>query len=214
MSKFIRWSGIAHTILAAFHPKLKLGQAREIFAAALGHKSYASAIKNDIQALESTAKYVVLDQQLVLQRAIALGIPLTADQWWSVQHSISPGRVCGGCWIGSEWLMQSAAKSIFESSSLPLFDQIAAEIGFCDGHWARTAEALPGHSDADEIALLVHGEVQAFHDDVALATPVIAEVRFRKVGRQLFSEGRLVDAIRHGVPRSYEPIFEGEIYGP
>jgi hypothetical protein len=49
-----------------------------------------------------------------------------------------------------------------------------------------------------------------YYDD----TPVVAEVRFQRVGRQLYGEGRLVHAAQHGAPRPYEPNFEGDVYGP
>lgn len=213
MKKFVRWSGIIHTALSSFYPKLKLGQARELFAAALGHNSYASFRKHDLLALESQAKYVVLDIEQVLLRAAAIGVPLTEDQWWTAHRELTPSRVSKGLYIGEARMMQSAARNVFEDSSHQIFDEIANAIGAKDGHWARSAEPLADAGlTTNELAMLVYGDVHAMNEEVALATPVVAEVRFPRIGRQLYAKGRLIHAAQHGAPEPYEPSFEGEYY--
>lgn len=214
MTRFISWSGLVHTTLSAFYPKFKLSQAKELLAAGLGHNTYTSLRQHDLVALES-AKYVVLDLERLLQRAASMGIPLTLDQWWKAHHELTPGRVTKGCYLGEARVMESAARHVFEDSSHPCFYEIARRTGMKDGHWAYNAEPWPGQDVAtDELAMLVYGDVQALNEHVALATPVIAEVRFKRIGKQLHGEGRLVQAAQHGEPRPYEPTYEAEIYGP
>lgn len=214
MNKFILWSGIFHKTLASFHPKLKLGQSRELFAAAIGHNSYASLRQHDLQSLESVAKYVLLDSNAVLLRATDIGVHLTVDQWWAVFCQLTPGRVSGSCWIGEEKLMLSAARAVFEDTSCSLYHQIADAIGMKDGHWAISAEGFPfEHSAPGELRVLVRGCVQAFSEEQALSTPVMAEICFPIVGRRLYGEGRLENAVKTGDAQPYEQVFEGEVYG-
>lgn len=214
MTRFISWSGIVHTTISALYPSFKLSQAREVLAAGLGHNTYASLRFHDLEALES-ARYVVLDFDRVLQRASGMRVPLTLDQWWKTLHELTPGRVTKGCSLGDARVMEIVARNVFERDSHPLFQEIANRTGMKDGHWAHRAAPLPAQVPfADELAMLVHGDVQAFNDQVALATPVIAEVRFKRIGRHLFGEGRIAHAAQHGEPRPYEPNDEMEIYGP
>lgn len=214
MTRFTNWSGIVHTTLSTLYPYFKLGQARELLAAGLGHNTYASLRQHDLDALES-ARYVVLDLERLLQRAAGMGVQLTLEQWWSTHHELTPGRITKGCYLGDARVMESAARHVFEESSHPLFYEIANRTGMKDGHWAHDAAPLQGQDPVvDELAMLVHGDVQAFNEHDALATPVIAEVRFKRIGRQLYAEGRIEQVAQHGEPRQYEPIDEAEIYGP
>jgi hypothetical protein len=214
MTRFTSWSGIVHTTLSTLYPYFKLGQARELLAAGLGHNTYASLRLHDLAALES-AKYVVLDLERLMQRAADIGVPLTLDQWWLTHRELTPGRITKGCYLGEARVMESAARHVFEDSSHPLFYEIAKRIGMKDGHWAHGATPLPGQDPvADELAMLVHGDVQALNEHDALATPVIAEVRFKRIGRQLYAEGHIAQVAQHGEARPYEPIDEAEIYGP
>jgi hypothetical protein len=214
MTRFTSWSGIVHTTLSTLYPYFKLGQARELLAAGLGHNTYASLRLQDLVALES-AKYVVLDLERLMQRAADIGVPLTLDQWWLTHRELTPSRTTKGCYLGEARVMESAARHVFEDSSHPLFYEIAKRTGMKDGHWARDATPLPGQDPvADELAMLVHGDVQALNEHDALATPVIAEVRFKRIGRQLYAEGHIAQVAQHGEPRPYEPIDEAEIYGP
>jgi hypothetical protein len=214
MTRFTTWSGIVHTTLSTLYPFFKLGHARELLAAGLGHNTYASLRLYDLAALES-AEYVVLDLERLMQRAAGIGVPLTLEQWWPTHHELTPGRITKGCYLGEARVMESAARHVFEDSLHPLFYEIANRTGMKDEHWAYDAAPLPGQDPiADELAMLVHGDVQAFNEHDALATPVIAEVRFKRIGRQLYAGGRIAQVAQHGEPRPYEPIYEAEIYGP
>lgn len=215
MSKFVTWSGIVHATLRSSFPKLKLGQARELLAASLGHNSYASLREHDLHALESSAIHVLLSNGAAMRRALELGLALTDDQWWVVQHVLTRGEVSVLSWLGGTAVMPNAARRVFEDTSYPLFHQIARAIGMKDGQWAHRTVTLPSEgARADELVILVYGEVRAFNETVCLATPVIGEVRFRQVGRQLYGPGHLVHATQNGAPYPYEPIDEGDVYGP
>jgi len=215
MSKFVTWSGIVHATLRSSFPKLKLGQARELLAASLGHNSYASLREHDLQALESSAIHVLPSHAGVLRRAYELGLALTDDQWWVVQRALTRGEVSLFSSLGGNAVMPNAARRVFEDTSHPLFHQIARAIGMQDGQWAhRTVTLAPEGSRADELTILVYGEVRAFSETACLATPVIGEVTFPRVGRQLYGAGHLVRATQNGQPYPYEPIDEGDVYGP
>jgi hypothetical protein len=62
--------------------------------------------------------------------------------------------------------------------------------------------------------MLVHRDVQAFNEHDALATSAIAEVRLKRVGRQLYAGGYIAHVAQHGEPRTYEPIYEADVYEP
>ena len=214
MTRFTSWSGIVHTTLSTLYPHFKLGQARELLAAGLGHNTYASLRARDLAALES-AKYVVLDVERLIQRAADMGVPLTLGQWWLAHRELTPGRVTKGCYLGEATVMESAARHVFEDDSHPLFYEIAKRTGMKNGHWAHGATPLQGqNAEAEELTMLVHGDVEALNEHVAIATPVIAEVRFKRIGRQLYAEGHIAQAAQHGEPRPFEPNDELETYGP
>lgn len=214
MTRFTSWSGIVHTTLSTLYPRFKLGQAQELLAAGLGHNTYASLRIHDLTALES-AKYVVLDLERLIQRASEIGVPLTPEQWWLTHRELTSGRITNGCYLGEARVMESAARHAFEDSSHPLLYDIAKRTGMKDGHWAYGATPLPGQDTvSDELTMVVHGDVQALNEHVALATPVIAEVRFKRIGRQLYAEGRITQVAQYGEPHPYEPNDEAEIYGP
>lgn len=159
MSKFVRWSGIVHTTLSSFHPKLKLGQAGELFAAALGHNSYASLREHDLHALETIATYIVLDHERVLRRAVALDVPLSEDEWWTVHCALTPGRVSQERYIGDTGLMRSAACHVFEDTCHPLLNEIANAVGRKDGQWARRAEPLPCTDAPPDVLSMLYMEM-------------------------------------------------------
>lgn len=214
MTRFNRWGGIVHASLSAAYPRFKLSQAKELLAAGLGHNTYASLRQSDLATLDS-ARYVVLDLERLLRRAASIGMPLTLEQWWKAHRELTPSGVTRGCYLGEAQVMESAARHVFEDSAHPCFDDIAGRTGVKDGHWAYSAARWEDPDvPLDGLAMRVHGCVQAFNDRIALATPVMAEIRFPRIGRQLFGEGRLVHAAQHGEPSPYDPIDEAEIYGP
>ena len=214
MMRFNRWSGIVHASLSATYPRFKLSQAKELLAAGLGHNTYASLRQSDLAKLDA-AHYVVLDMQRLLRRADGIGMPLTLEQWWTAHRELTPSGVTGGCYLGEAQVMESAARHVFEDSAHPCFDDIAGRTGVKAGHWSHGAARWEAQDvPIDELAMRVHGSVHALNEHTALATPVTAEIRFPRIGRQLFGEGRLIHAAQHGEPSPYDPIDEVEIYGP
>lgn len=214
MTTFSRWSGVVQTALKKFYPKLKLNQAREILSAALGHRTYAALQMHDLDALANDAKYILIDQEAALERAAGLGFPVTPEQWGSVMQALTRSGVSDGRWITELAYMGSAARVVFEDASHPVLDEIAKAVGVSDGHWAgvaqrvSSAEALP-----QELIYEVSGKVQAFNDEASLATPVVARVMFRRVGKQMYALGKMLDVRRDGEPAAYEPNFDADIYG-
>ena len=214
MDKFSLWTGLAHSILAKSHPKLKRSQARECLATWLGHRTYASLRVLDLHILDGAAKYAIIDAQAAIDRAHRLGFPVTSEQWRQVEMALSPSGISGGLWLTSMRTMHLAAELIFEDQPHPDIDSIRQPIGMPDGccSTATISQAEEG-SHPDELRFTVHGEVRACNKHEALAVPVVAQVMFKRVGMQLYAQGELLCVTQTGQPHSYEQEFEMESYG-
>jgi hypothetical protein len=217
MNKFARWSQVVHSTLAKSHPKLKLGQAQEILAAAFGHRTYASLRAQDLALIEQDAKYILLDDELPIRRAESFGIPMTPDEWGAAAGALRPSGVSGGSWITHEKTMHLAARLVFEDTRHAAFDEITRAIGMPDGRHATTSRCLSAEGSLpEELKFVVEGEVRAFsmsQSDVNLAVPVTCEVAFIRTGRRFYAEGSLLSVQQAGQPHSYEPEFEMDSYG-
>lgn len=206
MSKFTRWSGIAHAILAKSHPKIKLGQAREILAAYLGYRTYASFRTCDVGALEDLAKYVLVDPEAAVIRAQGLDVPLTPDQWNGVEIALRPSGVSGGRWLVPEGSMHAAASITFTDSADPRLSKIARDIGMGDGYRASDTRRLSPPGEFPQVLrFAVEGEVHAFNDEGNFAVPVVCEVSFPRVGERFYGAGQVESVARRGKPEEYEP---------
>lgn len=213
MNKLVRWRGIVHKILLNSYPEIKLSQTLEILSAAFGHKSYASFRIHDLGQLDKKVKYILIDKKLAIDRAVALGITLTEEQWWDVEKSLKPSGVSGGIWLTDEEGMSRAARIIFEDESHQHMDAIAAAIGVKDRQAAKSAHCLSAKGFlAEELKFIVRGDVCAFSIDTARAVPVTAEVVFKKIGRQFYAQGKLLQVEQCGTPQAYEPEFESDFY--
>lgn len=206
MTKFTRWSGIAHSILAKSHRKIKLGHAQEILAAYLGHRTYASLRTHDLAALQDQAKYVLIDPGMALNRALDLDIQLTADDWYSVESAIKPSGVSGNTWLEGELSMHSAARLTFEDSDDRRLSDIGHLIGMCDGYRAidTRCHSSPGEFPK-ELKFTVEGEVRAIGAKAYLAVPVVCEIIFPRVGNRFYASGKLLSVQQRGQPKEYEP---------
>jgi len=213
MSRFVHWSGIVHDTLSPIHPSLKLGQSREILAAALGHNSYASFRLHDLPALE-LADCAVLDPNTLLRRAHGLGIALTAEEWQSVEQQLTRFRICNGCYVGDERILLSAGRSVFENKRCHAIGELARTVGMIDGVEALEAALMHGELPPGAAGVLVRGEILAFNENEALAIPVIAEVQFERIGRHLYRNGNVVNLSQRGLPHPYEQEEIFEMYGP
>ncbi len=206
MTKFIRWSGIAHSILVKSHRKTKLGQAREILAAYLGHRTYASLRTHDLAVLQEQAKYVLVDPEKALSRAASLDIPLTAGDWLAIEHAIRPSGVSGDTWLIGERSMHLAASLTFEDSGDQRLYDIAHRIGMCDGIHATNTRCHSSLGELPEILkFTVEGEVRAMNAEKYLAVPVVCEISFPRVGKQFYASGKLLTVEQSGQPKEYEP---------
>lgn len=216
MDQFSRWSSVAHSLLSTHTPKMKLGQVHQLFAACLGHRTYASLRVSDLEILNQKPHYVLFDEGAGLARAMDLGLSLTEAQWREVTMALRPSGITP-FWLTAMSGMDSAARLSFEDSFDSRIHATKREIGFPDGHRATSSHC---HSKEDEmpdfLRFDVHGEVCAYNDETSLAVPVIAVVEFPKVGRRMYGDGTLVSLERLGDPRTRdwdEDEHDGEAYG-
>lgn len=206
MSKFTRWSGIAHAILAKSHPKIKLGQSREILAAYLGHRTYASFRMHDLGVLEGQAKYVLVNPESAVTRARGLDVPLTPDEWSAVEMALRPSGVSGETWLVPEGSMRSAASITFTDSGDPKLSKIARDIGMVDEYRAFDTRCFSHAGEFPPVLRFeVDGEVRAFNDEGNFAVPVVCEVNFRRVGNRFYGAGQVESVALRGKPEEYEP---------
>jgi hypothetical protein len=206
MSKFTRWSGIAHAILAKSHPKIKLGQSREILAAYLGHRTYASFRMRDLSVLEGQAEYVLVDPESAVIRARGLDLPLTSDEWNVVEMALRPSGVSGETWLIPEGSMRSAASITFTDSGDPRLSKIAHDIGMVDEYRASDTRRLsPPGEFPPLLKFEVDGEVRAFNDKGNFAVPVVCEISFPRVGNRFYGAGQVESVSLRGKPEEYDP---------
>ena len=214
MDKFSKWTGLAHSILAKSHPKLKLCQACECLATWLGHRTYASLRVHDLDILLGAAKYAIIDAQTAIDRANHLGFPMTREQWREVEMALRPSGISGELWLTNMRSMHLAARLTFEDQPHPDIHSIWRPIGMPDGRWATSSVCQAAEGDyPDELRFIVHGEVRAFNEHDALAVPVVAHVLFKRVGMRLYAQGELLSVTQEGQPHPYEQEDEFDIYG-
>lgn len=244
MTRFIRWSSKLHSTLRAFHPQLKLSHTKEIFAAALGHHSYASLRTHDLAVLNEPvrhsfpyryqigkdgrteaiwyvandaahtsgrpyAKSVLLDNDMALQRAERLGLMITPPQWQAAVSTITRSGSSEESYIGTSAMMENVAQIAFNDNADPFFEQLGGLVGINDGHSANWAELIENITTGmGLLRFRVYGDVRSFGEHDPIAYPVVAEVQFRRLGGQLYGDGKLVRVERNGPPERYEPTFD------
>ena len=213
MDKFSRWTGLAHATLIKHHPKFKRSQACECLAAWLGHRTYASLRVRDLAVFNKGVKHAIVDAKAATQRAESSGFAITPEQWRDVEFTLRPSGV-SEMWLTEMHAMRSAAGLAFEDSSHPDANAIAQTIGMTDGCWSEKVFChTPDDVFPEQLRFTVHGEVRAFNDEVSLATPVLADVTFRRVGVRLYLEAQVQGVIRNGKPFPYEPNLDGDDFG-
>jgi hypothetical protein len=68
--------------------------------------------------------------------------------------------------------MAFVARIVFEDASHHVRHEVANAVGIKDGYWTRSAQRIPDDGTLpEELRFLVHGEVQAFNEEVSLAMP-------------------------------------------
>lgn len=209
MTKFVRWCGIAHSVLSNFHQKIKLGQTQEILSAYFGHRTYASLRVHDLAVLQDQAKYVLTDPAMALDRASSIGFPLTVDDWHKVEMALKPSGVSGDTWLVDERSMHLAAKLTFTDSPDPRLSNIGRSIGMNDGRTVTNirCRSSPGVFPK-EFEFTVDGEVRAFNAKAHLAIPVVCEVVFPSVGKRFYALGVFRSVEQIGPPRECEPAYD------
>lgn len=213
MDKFSMWTGLAHTTLTKHYPDFKRSQAAECLAAWLGHRTYASLRVQDLGVLNEGIKHAIVDALTAVKRAEAFGFQLSREQWREVELTLTPSGI-SGMWLTGMDSMSAAARLAFEDNSHPDATEIARAVGLADGRWVeKVVRHTPEETLPKQLWFTVHGSVRAFNDEGSLATPVLAEVMFRRVGARLYWEGEIQAVIQNGEPCPYEPNFEGDDYG-
>lgn len=214
MNKFSKWVGLAHTVLSKSHPKLKLSHARECMAAWLGHRTYASLCMHDLDVLEDSCKYVIMDAKGAIDRARRIGFDLTEDQWREVEMTLSPSGISGDLWLMGIDTMGWAARLTFEDERHEDIYAIWKSIGMADGQHAFSTDRQVAESEIpEELRFTVQGEIRAFNENESLAVPVEAQVLFRRLGVRLYEQGELLSVRQTGAPYAYEPEEDvGEFY--
>jgi hypothetical protein len=201
MNQFSRWSGIAHSLLSNYSPKIKLGQVQQLLAACLGHRTYASLRGADLAILNQRPAYVLFDVEAGLRRSVDLGLALTEAQWREATMALRPSGVTSFCLTTMQG-MHIAARLTFEDSGDARIHAIKRELGHPDGHWATSSR---NHFAEDEVPELLRFDVevnfQAYTDDSSLAVPVKVIVEFRRLGRQIYGKGTLVSVEKCGAAR-------------
>ena len=212
MDKFSMWTGLAHTTLIKHHPKFKRSQACECLAAWLGHRTYASLRVQDLAVLNNGVKHAIVDALAAIKRAETFGFSLTREQWRDVEWTLKPSGI-SGMWLTEMRSMSAAARLAFEDNYHADAHDIARAVGMTDG---RRGEKVICHTPEDtfpeKLRFTVHGTVRAFNEEVSLATPVLAEVIFQRVGVKLYMEGQVQAVTRNGESNPYENELEGDDY--
>ena len=206
MTKFVRWSGIAHSILAKSHRNIKLGHAREILSAYLGHRTYASLRSHDLAVLQDQAQYVLVDSQMALERAASLGFFVAESDWLKVEMALKPSGVSGKTWLIGELSMQLAASITVEESSDLRVRAIGNHIGMVDYYRSIRANCgSPMGELPEELMFTVTGEIGVQGDDGCWAFPVVSTVVFQRVGNRFYGAGQVQSVEQVGQPTEYEP---------
>jgi len=211
-SKFHRWSGIVHAVLATSHPKIRLGHVHELLASAFGHRTYASFRARDLAAFEGPAKYVWPSTDAVLARAAELGLALTASQWDPVLRQLKPSGVSGGAWVLDADMMERAAVYVLGDASHPALDALAGANAMRHGQVGHDAIVI-GARDSDfpeRLRFAVTGEVQTGGDAGYLTYPVLVVVEFSRLGLRMYGPGTIVAARQNGALDTFEPEFVAE----
>ena len=206
MSRFTRWSRIAHTALAKFHPEIRFEEAQEILAAYLGHSTCASFRMHDSDVLDERTKYVLADPEAALVRARSLNSPLTPDEWEDVEIALQPSGVTGNVWLIHEEGMHRAASLTVTDADDSRLHEIAGDIGRSDGYRStHTRCHSPSGEFPLELRFAVDGEIYAISDAGRFAVPVVCEVSFPRVGNRFYGVGQVVSVARRGGSTECEP---------
>ncbi|RQO33988.1 hypothetical protein DBR37_12780 [Herminiimonas sp. KBW02] len=181
-------------------------------AAWLGHRTYASLCTHDLNVLNGSCKYVIIDSQGAIDRAHGIGFDVTGDQWREVEMTLSPSGISGGLWLIDMHTMGSAARLTFEDEHHEDVVAIWQAIGMADGRRTLSTDPHVAENEIpEELRYTVQGEIRAFNEGESLAVPVDAQVLFKRLGLRLYGEGELLSVRQTGIPCVYEPdeeVFE------
>lgn len=223
MDKFKFWASEVEKSLKPSHPKLKHCNACEILAAAFGHNTYASFHLNDEDAINGNAKYILLDDKLPIIRAKKLGFNLSDEEWTAAITVISRSGNSRCCWLVEASSMFTAARIIFEDSPHQKLDDIQLNTTNMLGKVATNIQCFPPQDPSsvnwyispfggllEKLEFMVEGEAHAWCESSAIAVPLKSLVIFERIGKRIYSEGRLITIEQSGASYEFEPEFEND----
>lgn len=206
MNLFAQWTSIAHTALSQLYPKIKLNQTRELLSTWVGHKTFASLKIHDLQIInEQSAKYIIVNNEEVLSRALRLGIPLTLDHWIGIYQKLNRSGVAGGFWHTRMMGMKGAACHVFEYACPPEKTRLWQQVGMIDGYRNTVVGGSFNENDCPlELLVEINSELLAFNQDESVFFPVTAQVKFKRVGNRIYEEGTLISFQQAGTMGNYD----------
>jgi hypothetical protein len=215
MSIYPTWSRLVRQTLISAGCKLSHGQAMEILAAGLGHKTYASFKQHDEASLFS-ARFVVVSYENMQARAHDFKVLIQSDQCHGILRALRESANEEGvsrrihrletaaslAWNETDEFECPETKAIARANNLS-FDGVTVL-------YKKPNEALKFDSDAWSWTVngSVHGQTEGIDFDI----PFEAQVTFHKKGRHLMSQG-VISRIEQNGPRmeSSDDFVEGYV---
>jgi hypothetical protein len=206
MSVFLSWCRSAQKQFTNPRGRLSLGQAQEVLAAGLGHRTYASFRSSDLVALERTA-YALVSFEAMKKRAAEFGVQLSDEACHAALHGMRFGARGQDRYVIPDTNLGNIYRLLVSDSNHPMRAEIARELqaqinGIDVGYgepctlWNLSAAAWRWRAGC---------AFQFMTEEKDLAVPISVEIEFPRVGRHLFGKGEIVSVERAGEPYEYEP---------
>ncbi len=205
MSVFLSWCRSAQKQLSNPRVRLSLGQAQEVVAAGLGHRTYASFRVNDLAALGRTG-YALIDFDALKRRSAEFGAEATSEACHAAIHGMRFGRNEQGRYVLPHANLGVVASILISEAKQADWDVVAAELGaeIRGVEAGSAAPAEPWNLESSTWLWCSAGALLVSTEEADLSVPVDFEVEFRRLGRHLFEVGKVVSAKRAGGPKEYE----------
>jgi hypothetical protein len=205
MSVFPNWCRSAQKQFSNPRVRLSLGQAQEVLAAGLGHRTYASFRSSDLAALERTA-YALVSFDAMKRRATEFGAELSDDACHSALHGMRFGAQGQGRYVIPDTNLGLIFKILVSDSDHPMRGEIAreleAEINGIDAGYGEPC--TPWDLSTAAWRWRGRGAFQFMTEEKDLAVPIDIEIEFRRLGRHLFATGAIVSVERAGEAQEFE----------
>jgi len=206
MSVFLNWCRSAQKQFSNPRVRLSLGQAQEVLAAGLGHRTYASFRSSDLTALEGTA-YALVSFEAMRKRAAEFGAQLSDEACHAALHGMRFGAQDQGRYVIPDTNLGIVFRILVSDSDYPMRAEIArelqAQINGINAGYGKPC--TPWDISAVAWRWRAHSDFHFMTEEKDLAVPIDVEIEFRRLGRHLFAKGEIVSVERVGEPYEYEP---------